>query len=739
MSFLRRFKKRPSPTASNHPPSQKLKVEPHTQTGGSSASAIDLTTSDEDAGADENMVGVDDWDSDIQYLNTPTSGQPDTAHGVDDGDDDDDEFDFGAEDDYGDAFGDEETTHLETSVAIVGQGGLDDDIHSAQVMLEDTGVEIHQADSNVVITLSIVELPPLARAACGLTRPAPTITVTLEVDRGYRRTCPIPVINVRHGEVDVDGISTSTLRATPGFPVGLQLCQAALQFFEHRWQNRGENFLSDLSLRLKDRLFNAGNYCMMCDDEFTHPGVKPTVCNKQLCAYQLETLGLGADLSLFESDPAVADLLITFATAAMTDVTRMQVSPVAMPVDHDDTPFTPANMVTVLNSIPDAVLVGEVAGDRKALLDVGHASAARVAAWLFASNRAHIVSVAPEKRIQAMLTDYQFHIHTSTRQHAEKFAKLRAEHGSFYAFHGSGLQNWHNILRQNLKVASKTPLMSVGAAYGEGIYMGANSVTSASYVRPGRGWDHSEFGTAPVCLALVEVANSSRVHWHAQNQIVVANDESCVMLHHLFIYKNSGAIPNVAAKSIVQFKYKNQTTIAYGSSYDEVERSGKLLVTSDEYFWDMDEVVGMVQARHGLFINGYNQLPFAPADVKAILEHPSGAGKVLKELEKKNVVLRKQIPREVYNRLRLVGEICVRDTTLDFTSAHKAIAELHSWLQGLEPKVKDALARAPFEAVDTHTRQPFRDTVAHAVELVVSGGECVHRFGDFLKQVSGRA
>lgn len=734
--------KRTSPTSHNHPPSQRQRVAgPPPPSGTSSANPIYLSSSDEDDGGadyDDDSFLVGD-DIDIQYLATPNSGPTHAGQSADEDEEDDGEYDFDDDDADGfNAFGDTDSDHLEPPVAIIGQGGLDDDIHAALAMLENTGVEIHQSDSNVVINISILHLSPLARAACGITRPAPTMTITLDLERGYRRTCPIPVISVRHGEVEAGGIATSTLRSTPGFPMGLQLCQTALNFFSMRWQHRGENFLSDLCLTLKDRLYNAGNYCMMCDAAFTHPGVKPTICGKQLCAYQLETLGLGADLSLFDVDPAVADLLVTFATAACVDIARQQVSPVAMPVDHNDTPFTPASMVQVLNSIPPAETVNKAGESRKALLDEADTSAARVAAWLFATNRAHIVSVRPEDHIEVMKTPHQFHIHTSTRQHAEKFAKLRAEHGSFFAFHGSGLSNWHNILRQNLKVASKTPMMSTGAAYGEGIYMGAGSATSANYMRSaGKGWVHSDFGPFPVCLALVEVANSSRIHWHLQNQIVVANDESCVMLHHLFIYASHSAIPHVLAKDVVKVKFKNTTTIAYGSSYEEVEKEGKLLVTSDEYFWDIEEVVGMIQAKHGLFINAYNQLPFAPVDVKAIVNHPSGYGRVLEQLEASNAALRNTIPSYVYGRLRQVGEICIRDNTEDFASAHRAIADLHSWLKTLPANVSDALARAPFEAVDSHTRQAFRDTVAHSVELVVSGGECVHRFGDFLKQVAG--
>jgi hypothetical protein len=43
-----------------------------------------------------------------------------------------------------------------------------------------------------------------------------------------------------------------------------------------------------------------------------------------------------------------------------------------------------------------------------------------------------------------------------------RFEDLSQRHGSFFAFHGSSMSNWHNIIRENLKNASNTPLLSAG-------------------------------------------------------------------------------------------------------------------------------------------------------------------------------------------------------------------------------------------------------------------------------------
>lgn len=275
-----------------------------------------------------------------------------------------------------------------------------------------------------------------------------------------------------------------------------------------------------------------------------------------------------------------------------------------------------------------------------------------------------------------------------------------------------------------------------GAAYGQGIYMATNSNTSRSYCHQTPGWQQSAFGTLATFIALVEVANSSRVHRHA-NGTVVAADESCVMLRYLFVYNLSSRVtgmPSVDAQSLAGARYCNSTTIAYGSSYEEVVSAGNLFTTdNDTYFWDIEELVGMIQGKNGMFINGYTQLPFTPVDVKRILAHSAAAP--LRKIEADNAAMRRSIPNSIITHLNKIGSLCRNDASEDFTIAHQAIADLRTYLEDLPKATREALASVPFTVTDSHTGQQFRNTVMHAVELVSSGGECVHRFGDFLKQV----
>ena len=57
----------------------------------------------------------------------------------------------------------------------------------------------------------------------------------------------------------------------------------------------------------------------------------------------------------------------------------------------------------------------------------------------------------------------QFRLSMSSTAAVRRFGEAKQEKGSFYAFHGSPLHNWHSILRSSLRNCSSTTLMSSGA------------------------------------------------------------------------------------------------------------------------------------------------------------------------------------------------------------------------------------------------------------------------------------
>jgi hypothetical protein len=643
--------------------------------------------------------------------------------------------------DYSDGIGlsDDDNNYLSTITDDNVEDPISEALSMAQAMLN-SSMKIARKGTSIVASIPVINIDMVTRQASGLMLEDP-IVVRLVVENGTSRNSPIPEIIVEQGDQDNTELGiylcTTSKRVNGEFPIGLQICQAVCKFLMDAWcQPRTDTFLVNVFQLALDRLRAPGTNCQLCDKELEYPGLKPTICESNpLCSYQLENLGLGVDLSLLDTDPKTADLLISITTAACFNSQREKFALPNRPVrGSSGEAMTARELGDLLQSLPATeYLAGVGPKHRNDVLDGIDPLASFVLRWVFATNRAHIVSLPPYQHIEDMVTPFQYRINTSTRKHADKFERLKELHGSFYAFHGSWLGNWHNILRQNLKNASNTPMMQTGNAYGDGVYLAEASNASALYCVRSQGWRSSEFGQSVCCLALCEVANSNRVHRHP-GSIIVASDEDCVMLRYLFLYA-SQEIPTVNASQLKLRIYHNETTIAYGSTFEEVRKTARLLITSDEYFWDMDEVVAMIKGRNGLFINGYTQKPFAPCDVDAIINHSSGLGKELQKIEEQNRELRTQISRTTVVELNRVGIICRNDHSEEFGPSLEAISGLRTWLTKVSAAERKALQVAPFDATDTHTRQLFRDTVMHAIELVSSGGDCVHRFGDFLSQL----
>ena len=71
----------------------------------------------------------------------------------------------------------------------------------------------------------------------------------------------------------------------------------------------------------------------------------------------------------------------------------------------------------------------------------------------------------------------------SSPEKEHRFQQLKQASGkeSLWSWHGGPSKNWHSIIRTGLKNMSNSKLMQHGAAYGSGIYMARDSVTSLGY------------------------------------------------------------------------------------------------------------------------------------------------------------------------------------------------------------------------------------------------------------------
>ena len=138
-----------------------------------------------------------------------------------------------------------------------------------------------------------------------------------------------------------------------------------------------------------------------------------------------------------------------------------------------------------------------------------------------------------------------------------------------YLFHGSSLSNWYSILRNGLKVYSKTKLMSAGAAYGEGIYLSDSAAFS-------HGYGVDKYCTSKcVAIGVVQTLQGKEAYHKAPSIYVVGNDAE-IILRYVIVMK--GSDQNVLSRITDYFTVMKAREVT-GSSIDvlriRTKRMGK--------------------------------------------------------------------------------------------------------------------------------------------------------------------
>lgn len=96
----------------------------------------------------------------------------------------------------------------------------------------------------------------------------------------------------------------------------------------------------------------------------------------------------------------------------------------------------------------------------------------------------------------------------------------------WYLFHGSGLGNWHSILRNGIKSMSATKFQTTGAAYGNGVYLSDTLAISAGY---GNSGSHTYKNLSNItCVCVVEVLCDPASFKRTDHIYVVPNDKLIV-------------------------------------------------------------------------------------------------------------------------------------------------------------------------------------------------------------------
>eukprot|EP01059_Diplonema_ambulator_P034560 TRINITY_DN7804_c1_g1_i3.p1 TRINITY_DN7804_c1_g1~~TRINITY_DN7804_c1_g1_i3.p1 ORF type:complete len:584 (+),score=146.30 TRINITY_DN7804_c1_g1_i3:36-1754(+) len=328
-----------------------------------------------------------------------------------------------------------------------------------------------------------------------------------------------------------------------------QARQERMYFDEPGWERF--SLLHYVIRYLKERIIKCTERCIVCDKPHPLPLLKPVACDNALCNHQMANLGLGVNLEdEVLRNPMVVDFLISTTYAAAAANNKYTQFP------FDKGAETVSMVLKKCPSVDDMLGVLKKGESLKDYMQTIHAELYNVVRWIIASNTSHIQSIPKDQRVKDM-PEHQFLLQSSTPAAEARFQELKAKHGgSFFAFHGSGLGSWHNILRGGLKK------LDLRTAYGPGIYLATNASTSLGYMTSAAGFAKSKLGPQLRIMALCEIIAegsekhcSGRVHrpkceCNKQSPHIRVEAEECVVTRVIFLFTDSCCAYNIDAKNI---------------------------------------------------------------------------------------------------------------------------------------------------------------------------------------------
>jgi len=114
------------------------------------------------------------------------------------------------------------------------------------------------------------------------------------------------------------------------------------------------------------------------------------------------------------------------------------------------------------------------------------------------------------------------------------FGNLQQRVGSSIGYHGSSLENWHNILHGGLDVRFQKET----SIFGIGIYLADDPNVAHSFKKAGLSWKKSMLGTRISCVAACEVLNHPEVLRGSEQSFVNGEGEKHLPKHYILVKNN---------------------------------------------------------------------------------------------------------------------------------------------------------------------------------------------------------
>ncbi|XP_021359359.1 poly [ADP-ribose] polymerase 6-like [Mizuhopecten yessoensis] len=320
-------------------------------------------------------------------------------------------------------------------------------------------------------------------------------------------------------------------------------------------------FLVQLFQYIRQRIPTLNEYCVVCDEAHVFQNgamLKPAVCSRELCVFAFQTLGVMSDAAEdIATGAEVVDLLIAMTRAACASTRKAVIfdpyPTIVDPKNNSELAFNPkskdyAKVESALDSIISMQEMTRLgAANMKKKLEENNIYSYPLLQWMITSNRSHIVKLPADKQMSFMRTPHQFLLLSSPPAKEAVFRECKQQHGSTFAFHGSGIENWHCIIREGLIVASGTTKQVNGAAYGKGVYLSPSASVSFGYSRMGYGGhkvksdksqSKSRFLSSNniTCIALCEVITAPNLKKSGNIWVSPSSDHVCTRF--FFVYED---------------------------------------------------------------------------------------------------------------------------------------------------------------------------------------------------------
>lgn len=187
-----------------------------------------------------------------------------------------------------------------------------------------------------------------------------------------------------------------------------------------------KNYMEAILGLAENVIKNSPSYCIICGDKMTLVGLKPNVCEKQICIFSNEQYGLGIDIeSAIKQDTELVDLMITLCYAASEASANANFNPFSpfpyseIKIRNQETnEIETFNFLTkdgqrdnykvkqVLDKIPSLEVLKSWVneGKLKENCDKAHPLMYSLIRWIMASNRAHLKKLKENESVKQMNT-----------------------------------------------------------------------------------------------------------------------------------------------------------------------------------------------------------------------------------------------------------------------------------------------------------------------------------------------